>query len=75
MLLFQVQFKPFCQSIVLALKEIPSKIYNPEKKAWFFPVEDICSVEKALQVLEDVELDLEKISDYAIKVILSFGSV
>lgn len=70
---FEVQFKPFCQSIVLALKEIPSKIYNPEKKAWFFPVEDICSVEKALQMLEDVELDLEKISDYAIKTLQTYG--
>uniref|UniRef100_A0A8R1XZJ4 SWI/SNF-related matrix-associated actin-dependent regulator of chromatin subfamily A-like protein 1 n=2 Tax=Onchocerca TaxID=6281 RepID=A0A8R1XZJ4_ONCVO len=70
---FQVQFTPFNHSVVAALKTIPSKIYIPEIKAWSFPLEDICTVEKALQSLDDVSLEIEKISDHAVKTLLIYG--
>ncbi|MCP9257142.1 SWI/SNF-related matrix-associated actin-dependent regulator of chromatin subfamily A [Dirofilaria immitis] len=69
---FQVQFTPFNQSVVAVLKSIPSKIYVPEIKAWSFPLEDICTVEKALQSLDDVSLEIEKISDHAVKILLTY---
>uniref|UniRef100_A0A183HUZ2 HARP domain-containing protein n=1 Tax=Onchocerca flexuosa TaxID=387005 RepID=A0A183HUZ2_9BILA len=71
--LFQVQFTPFNHSVVAVLKTIPSKIYIPEIKAWSFPLEDICTVEKALQSLDDVSLEIEKISDHAVKTLLTYG--
>ncbi|KAM3722857.1 SWI/SNF-related matrix-associated actin-dependent regulator of chromatin subfamily A-like protein [Dirofilaria immitis] len=67
-----VQFTPFNQSVVAVLKSIPSKIYVPEIKAWSFPLEDICTVEKALQSLDDVSLEIEKISDHAVKILLTY---
>lgn len=70
--LFQVQFTPFNHSVVSVLKSIPSKIYVSEIKAWSFPLEDICTVENALQSLDDVSLEIEKFSDHVVKVIGSF---
>lgn len=66
--LFQVQFAPFSYSVISALKTISSKIYVPEIKAWSFPLEDICTVEKVLQSLGDVSVEIEKISRHAVKV-------
>ncbi|VBB25880.1 unnamed protein product [Acanthocheilonema viteae] len=68
---FQVQFTPFSHSVISVLKAIPSKIYVPETKAWSFPLEDIYTVEKALQSLDDVSVEIERISDHAI--LLTYG--
>ncbi|EFO16766.2 hypothetical protein LOAG_11737 [Loa loa] len=70
---FQVQFTPFSPSVVSILKAIPSKVYLPEIKAWSFPLEDICTVEKALQSLDDVSLEIEKFSDHVVKTLLTYG--
>uniref|UniRef100_A0A915PPC1 SWI/SNF-related matrix-associated actin-dependent regulator of chromatin subfamily A-like protein 1 n=1 Tax=Setaria digitata TaxID=48799 RepID=A0A915PPC1_9BILA len=70
---FQVHFTPFNQSVVSVFKAIPSKIYVPEIRAWSFPLEDIYAVEKALHALNDVSLEIEKISDYAVKALLTYG--
>uniref|UniRef100_A0AAF5Q4A7 SWI/SNF-related matrix-associated actin-dependent regulator of chromatin subfamily A-like protein 1 n=2 Tax=Wuchereria bancrofti TaxID=6293 RepID=A0AAF5Q4A7_WUCBA len=69
---FQVQFAPFSHSVLSVLKAIPSKIYIPDIRAWSFPLEDICTVENALQSLDDVSLEIEKFSDHIIKTLLTY---
>ncbi|VIO92396.1 Helicase conserved C-terminal domain containing protein [Brugia malayi] len=69
---FQVQFTPFSQSILSALKTIPSRIYIPKITAWSFPLEDICTVENVLQSLDDVSLEIEKFSDHVVKTLLTY---
>ncbi|VDK48671.1 unnamed protein product, partial [Gongylonema pulchrum] len=70
---FEVLFSPFSRSVVEALKTVPSRIYDAERKMWSFSIEDLNVVERALQAVDDVELVLEKIPDHAVKTLQKYS--
>lgn len=44
-----------------ALKSVASKRYDPVKKVWLYPIDDLETVEKRLRALKTVEVEIERL--------------
>uniref|UniRef100_F1KXE2 SMARCAL1-like protein n=1 Tax=Ascaris suum TaxID=6253 RepID=F1KXE2_ASCSU len=66
---FGVTFTPFHESLVTALKEVPSKSYDPVKKLWSFPIGDVNLVEEKLNTIKHVTVLLHRIPENVLSIL------
>ncbi|VDM49033.1 unnamed protein product [Toxocara canis] len=64
---FGVVFTPFHRSLVAALKEVATKRYDPVKKQWCFPINDVAMVEEKLHAIKDADIVLHGIPRNALR--------